>query len=333
MTQYFLRRVIESIPVIIGVSILVFLLIHLIPGDPATAMLGERATQENVAALRERLGLDKPLYEQYLIWVGNLLQGDLGNTVRGNIPVKDEIANRFPATIELSIWALTIATTIGLPVGIVSAIKRNSLIDTASMFGALFGVSIPIFVLGLLLIFFVGVELRWLPFVGRLSSGLSVERVTGLVTIDALIERDWAALKDAVEHLILPAITLATIPLAIIARITRSAMLEVLNQDYIRTARAKGLKSRQVIMRHGFRNAMLPIVTIIGLQLGTLLSGAVLTETIYSWPGVGKWLFDSIVARDYAIVQSMTLLIAMIYIVVNFAVDVLYAFIDPRIRY
>jgi len=333
MTQYFLRRIIESIPVIIGVSILVFLLIHLIPGDPATAMLGERATPENVAALRSRLGLDKPLYEQYLIWVGNLLQGDFGNTVRGNIPVKNEIINRFPATIELSLVALTIATVIGLPVGILSAIKRNSIIDTASMFGALFGVSIPIFVLGLLLIFLVGVELGWLPFVGRLSSGLSVNRVTGLLTIDALLEGNWEALKDSLEHLILPAVTLATIPLAIIARITRSAMLEVLNQDYIRTARAKGLKARTVIMRHGFRNAMLPIVTIIGLQLGTLLSGAVLTETIYSWPGVGKWLFDSIVARDYAIVQSMTLLIALIYIVVNLTVDVLYAFIDPRIRY
>jgi peptide/nickel transport system permease protein len=333
MGKYFVRRLVEAIPVIFGVSVLVFMLLHLIPGDPATAMLGERATVENVQALRRQLGLDKPLYEQYLVWMGRLARGDLGNTVRGNIPVSNEIRNRFPATIELSLAALTLATLFGLPIGIISAVKRNSLIDTASMFAALFGVSIPVFVLGLLLIFLVGVQFGWLPFVGRLSSGVQIGRVTGLYTIDALLDGNWSAFKNAVEHLILPAVTLATIPLAVIARITRSAMLEVLNQDYIRTAYAKGLRSRTVIVRHALRNAMLPIVTIIGLQLGTLLSGAVLTETIFSWPGVGKWLFDSIVARDYTIVQTMTLIIAMIYVSVNFAVDVFYAVIDPRIRY
>jgi peptide/nickel transport system permease protein len=333
MGKYFVRRAIEAIPVIFGVSVLVFMLLHLIPGDPAMAMLGERATQENIQALRTQLGLDKPLYEQYVIWMGRLARGDLGNTVRGNIPVSSEIRNRFPATVELSLAALTLATLFGLPIGVISAIKRNSMVDTASMFAALFGVSIPIFVLGLLLIFLVGVQLRWLPFVGRLSSGVHIGRVTGLYTVDALLDGDWSAFRDAVEHLILPAVTLATIPLAVIARITRSAMLEVLNQDYIRTAYAKGLRARTVVVRHAFRNAMLPIVTIVGLQLGTLLSGAVLTETIFSWPGVGKWLFDSIVARDYTIVQTMTLIIAMIYVTVNFAVDVLYAVIDPRIRY
>ncbi len=333
MTKYLARRLIESIPVIVGVSVLVFMLLHLIPGDPATTILGERATQENVDALRERLGLNRPLYEQYFIWVGNMLQGDLGYTVRGNIPVADEISSRFPATIELAVSALIIAVIAGVPIGILSAIKRNSIIDTASMFGALFGVSIPIFVLGLLLIFLIGVELEWLPFVGRLDSNVRIERVTGLHLVDALISGNLSGFKSALEHLILPAITLATIPLAIIARITRSAMLEVLNQDYIRTARAKGLRGRSVIMHHAFRNAMLPVVTIIGLQLGRLLSGAVLTETIYSWPGVGKWLFDSIIARDYPIVQSMTLVIALIFIVVNLIVDLLYALIDPRIRY
>ncbi|MBN1563362.1 MAG: ABC transporter permease [Anaerolineae bacterium] len=333
MATYLARRLIEAVPVIVGVSILVFLLLHLIPGDPALAILGERATEENVAVIRERLGLNKPLYEQYFIWVGNMIQGDLGNTVRGNIPVANEISSRFPATIELSLSALTIAVLVGVPMGILSGIRRNSLIDTASMFIALFGVSIPIFVLGLLLIYIVGVELHWLPFVSRLSSSVQLERVTGLHTVDAIIAGDWTALKDALNHLILPAVTLATVPMAVIARITRSSMLEVLNQDYIRTARAKGLRSYVVVIRHAFRNAMLPIVTIIGLQLGTLLSGAVLTETIYSWPGVGKWLFDSIIARDYPIVQSMTLIIAMIYIVVNMVVDVLYAVIDPRIRY
>ncbi|MEW6580178.1 MAG: ABC transporter permease [Chloroflexota bacterium] len=333
MTKYLARRLIESIPVIVGVSVLVFMLLHLIPGDPATTILGERATQENVDALRERLGLNRPLYEQYFIWVGNMLQGDLGYTVRGNIPVADEISSRFPATVELALAALLIAVIAGVPIGILSATKRNSIIDTLSMFGALFGVSIPIFVLGLLLIFLLGVELEWLPFVGRLDSNVRIERVTGLHLVDALISGNLSGFKSALEHLILPAITLATIPLAIIARITRSAMLEVLNQDYIRTARAKGLRGRSVIMHHAFRNAMLPVVTIIGLQLGRLLSGAVLTETIYSWPGVGKWLFDSIIARDYPIVQSMTLVIALIFIVVNLIVDLLYALIDPRIRY
>jgi len=333
MAKYIARRIIEAIPVIFGVSVLVFMLLHLSPGDPVIAILGERATPENVEAMRERLGLNKPLYEQYFIWVGNILQGDLGNTVRGNIPVSNEIAARFPATVELSLAALFLSTIVGVPLGIISGIKRNSFIDTLTMFGALFGVSIPVFVLGLLLIFRFGVELGWLPFVGRLTSGVSIERRTGLHLIDALLSGNARGFKDALEHLILPTITLATVSLAIIARITRSAMLEVLNQDYIRTARAKGLKGRQVIMTHAFRNALLPVVTIIGLSLGRLLSGAVLTETIFAWPGVGKWLFDSIIARDYPIVQSMTLLIALVFIVINLAVDLLYAVIDPRIRY
>lgn len=333
MGKYLARRIIETIPVVIGVSILVFMLIHLIPGDPAIAILGDRATPENIEALRERLGLNRPLAEQYFIWVGNLLQGDLGNTVRGNIPVINEVRARFPATVELALSALFIATLIGVPVGVLSAVRRNSFIDTASMFTALFGVSIPIFVLGLLLIFFVGVELRLLPFIGRLdTSDVQLQTITGLHTIDAILTGNWRALGNALSHLILPSITLMTVPLAIIARITRSAMLEVLNQDYIRTARAKGLREGSVIRLHALRNALLPVVTIIGLQLGALLSGAVLTETIYSWPGIGKWLFDSIIARDFPIVQSVTLMIALIYVFVNLAVDVLYTLIDPRVR-
>ncbi|MDX1991712.1 MAG: ABC transporter permease [bacterium] len=333
MGKYLFRRLLETIPVVVGVSILVFLLIHFIPGDPAVAILGDRASPENIAALREQLGLNRPLHEQYLIWVGNLLRGDLGNTVRGNIPISLEISHRFPATIELSLFALFIATVIGVPVGVISAVRRNSVIDTASMIGALFGVSIPIFVLGLLLIFFVGVELQLLPFIGRLDNReVNLQTITGLHVVDSILTGNWRALGNALEHLILPSITLMTIPLAIIARITRSAMLEVLNQDYIRTARAKGLREGTVIRMHALRNALLPVVTIIGLQLGTLLSGAVLTETIFAWPGIGKWLFDSIVARDYPIVQSVTLLIAVIYVFVNLAVDVLYTFIDPRVR-
>lgn len=332
MSRYLIRRTLESIPVIFGVSILVFMLLRLIPGDPAVAMLGERASQANVEAIRERLGLNKPLPEQYVIWMGNLLRGDLGNTVRGNIPISNELSHRFPATMELSLVAITLATLIGIPVGILSAVKRNSIVDTISMFGALLGVSIPIFVLGLLLIYLFGVQMRALPFIGRLDATIQLETRTGLYVVDAILTGNMPALQNALTHLILPALTLFTVPLAIIARITRSAMLEVLNQDYIRTARAKGLGERPVVLGHALRNALLPIVTIVGLQLGTLLSGAVLTETIYSWPGIGKWLFDSIVARDYPIVQSVTLIIALIYIIVNFAVDILYALVDPRIR-
>lgn len=332
MGKYILRRFIESLPVIFGVSVLVFSLLHLIPGDPATVMLGERANEENVTALRERLGLNRPLPEQYLIWMGNMVQGDLGRTIKGNIPVADEIRNRFPATAELSLFALTLATLIGVPIGIVSAVRRSSLIDTVTMFGALFGVSIPVFVLGLLLIFFVGVELRLLPFVGRMTFGMELERITGLNTVDAILTSNWPAFQDALRHLILPGFTLMTVPLAVIARITRSAMLEVLNQDYIRTARAKGLAERRVINYHALRNALLPVVTIVGLQLGRLLSGAVLTETIFSWPGIGKWLFDSIIGREYPIVQAVTLMIAMIYVLANLLVDVLYLFVDPRVR-
>ncbi len=332
MAKYILRRFIEALPVIFGVSVLVFLLLHFIPGDPATVMLGERASEENVQALRERLGLNRPLPEQYVIWIGNILQGDLGRTIKGNIPVSDEIRNRFPATVELSLFALTLATLIGVPVGIVSAVRRSSVIDTVSMLGALIGVSIPVFVLGLLLIFFLGVELRLFPFVGRMTFGIQLERVTGLLTVDSLLAGNWTAFQDALKHLFLPGVTLMTIPLAVIARITRSAMLEVLNQDYIRTARAKGLSERRVINFHALRNALLPVVTIIGLQLGRLLSGAVLTETIYSWPGIGKWLFDSIIGREYPIVQAVTLMIALIYVLANLLVDILYLFIDPRVR-
>jgi peptide/nickel transport system permease protein len=332
MTKYLVRRTLETIPAILGVSILVFLLIHFIPGDPATAILGERATEEAAERIRDRLGLNEPLYEQYFIWMGNVAQGDFGETIRGGIPISKELSRRFPATAELTLVALFLSTLIGVPIGIVSAVKRNTIIDAASMFWALLGISIPIFVLGLLLIFLVGVKWHLLPFVGRIDSSISIQHITGLHLIDTLLTGNWEGFVDAVEHLILPAITLMTVSLATTARITRSTMLEVLNQDYIRTARAKGLRSRSVIFTHAFRNALLPVITIIGLQLGGLLGGAVLTETIFSWPGVGKWLFDSITARDYPIVQSVTLVVATIYVLVNLLVDVLYTFADPRVR-
>lgn len=332
MGNYFIRRVLEAIPALLGVSILVFLLIHLIPGDPTNTILGERATEEAAADLRERLGLDRPLHEQYFYWISNVARGDFGETIRGGVPISQELARRFPATAELALFALIMATCIGVPIGIISAVKRNTAIDLASMMVALLGVSIPIFVLGLLLIFLVGVQFRLLPFVGRVDTNINIETITGLYLVDSALTRNWDGLANTLEHLILPGITLMTVPLATTARITRSTMLEVLNQDFIRTAHAKGLSSRAVIMKHALRNALLPIITIVGLQLGGLLSGAVLTETIFSWPGVGKWLFDSIVARDFPIVQAVILIVATIYIVVNLFVDVLYAIVDPRVR-
>ncbi len=332
MGKFILRRLLETIPVIFGVSVIVFGLIRFIPGDPAVTILGERATAESIAALRERLGLERPLVEQYVIWVGNMVRGDFGRTIRGNLVLSNEIASRFPATIELSLVSLFLATILGVPIGILSAVKRNSWFDTSSMFLALLGVSIPIFVLGLLLIFFFGVYLGWLPFVGRIASSVALERTTGLFLIDSVISGNFVAFQNVLSHLVLPSITLMTIPLAIIARITRSSMLEVLNQDYIRTARSKGLAERFVINKHALRNALLPIITVIGLQLGTLLSGAVLTETIYSWPGIGKWLYDAILGRDYPIIQTVTLMIACIYVFANLSVDLLYSIIDPRVR-
>ena len=333
MFRYILRRILESIPVLIGASIAVFMLVHLIPGGPEVALLGERGSPENVAALRERLGLDRPLPEQYLIYVGSILRGDLGRSVAGNIPIADELRQRLPATAELSIFALALAVLVGVPLGVISAVKRGSWLDTGTMLGSLVGVSMPIFWLGLLLLWFFGVQLRLLPFIGRLSPNMQIETITGLNTLDALLTGNWAGLGDALQHLILPAVTLSTIPIAIIARITRSAMLEVLHMDYIRTARAKGLREGAVIRNHALRNAMLPVITVIGLQLGSLLAGAVLTETIFSWPGIGRWLFNSIQGRDYAIVQSVTLVITFIFVAVNMLVDLSYAWLNPRIRY
>ncbi len=333
MSRYIIRRILETIPVLVGASIIVFLLVHLIPGGPEVVLLGERGSQQNVAELRARLGLDRSLPEQYLIYVGNILRGDLGRSVAGNISIADELRQRFPATVELSLVALTIAVVVGVPLGIISSVRRGSWIDTGTMLGSLVGVSMPIFWLGLLLLWVFGVALGWLPFIGRLSPNVEIRTITGLNMVDAIFTGNWSGFVDAFKHLILPAVTLSTIPIAIIARITRSAMLEVLHMDYIRTARAKGLRERAVILGHALRNAMLPVVTVIGLQLGSLLAGAVLTETIFSWPGIGRWLFNSIQGRDYAIVQSVTLVITFIFVVVNLIVDLSYAWLNPRIRY
>jgi peptide/nickel transport system permease protein len=331
--RYAIRRSLTLVPVLLGVSVLVFSFIHLIPGDPALTMLGERATPEKVAEVRARLGLDRPIWQQYLLYVGNALHGDLGVSIVRGDPVARNLLRRFPATVELAVAAIAVAIALGIPIGVASAVWRNSLLDSLARLGALTGVSMPIFWLGLVLAWFFGVQLRILPTGFRLASGTTFVPWTNFVVVDALLQRDWAALADALRHLILPALALATIPLAVIARMTRASMLEVLSREYIRTAEAKGLSRRAVILRHALRNALLPVLTVIGLQVGRLLAGAILTETIFSWPGIGLWVYESIESRDYAIVQGVSLFIAVIVVGVNLVTDVLYAAVDPRIKY
>ncbi len=333
MTSYAIRRILSLIPTLLGVSLIVFMFLRMIPGDPALALAGEHATEANVDRIREEFGLNKPLYEQYLTYMGKVLRGDLGRSILSRRPIMDEIRVRFPATIELSICALTVALLVGVPAGIISATRRNSIFDNIAMVGSLLGISMPIFWLGLMLNWFFAVQLGWLPSVTRLDSGIELQRITNLLIVDSIITGNAEALLNAIQHLILPAIALGTIPMAIIARMTRSAMLEVLEQDYMRTARAKGLVERVVIMRHALKNALLPVITIVGLQVGVLLSGAVLTETIFAWPGIGRWLYLSILARDYPIVQGMALFITILFLVINLLVDLSYAVVDPRIRY
>jgi peptide/nickel transport system permease protein len=331
--RYAIRRSLTIVPVLLGVSVLVFSFIHLIPGDPALTMLGERATPEKVAEVRARLGLDRPIWQQYVLYIGKALQGDLGVSIVRGDPVASDLLRRFPATVELAVAAIVVAIACGIPIGVASAVWRNSLLDSLARLGALTGVSMPIFWLGLVLAWFFGVQLRILPTGFRLASGTSFVPWTNFVILDSLLQGDWASLADALRHLILPALALATIPLAVIARMTRASMLEVLSREYIRTAEAKGLSRRAVILRHALRNALLPVLTVIGLQVGRLLAGAILTETIFSWPGIGLWVYESIESRDYAIVQGVSLFIAVIVVGVNLVTDVLYAAVDPRIKY
>ena len=333
MRRYAIRRSLTVVPVLLGVSVLVFSFVHMIPGDPALTMLGERATPEKVAEVRARLGLDRPIWQQYVLYFGNVLHGDLGVSVVRGDPVTTDLLRRFPATVELALAAIVLAIAIGIPIGIGSAVWRNSLLDSLARLGALTGVSMPIFWLGLMLAWFFGVRLRVLPTGFRLESGTTLVPWTNFVMLDATLQGDRSALADALRHLVLPALALATIPLAIIARMTRASMLDVLSREYIRTAEAKGLSRRAVILRHALRNALLPVLTVIGLQVGQLLAGAILTETIFSWPGIGLWVYESIESRDYAIVQGASLFIAAIVVVVNLVTDLLYAAVDPRIKY
>jgi peptide/nickel transport system permease protein len=349
LTRYILRRLITVIPTLIGVTFVVFMFQRLIPGDPAVAMLGEHATQENVERIREQFGLNRPVFlarealaqgslagffdTQYFRYMARLVRLDMGNSIHRRIPVAETLKIRFPATMELALFAMTIAILISIPVGIASAARRNSTLDSVSMIGSLVGVSMPIFWLGLMLIMIFSVYLQWLPTGGRLDPSTDLELHTNYYLIDSLITGNIPAFIDAFKHLILPGIALATIPMAIIARMTRSSMLDVLQEDYVRTAHAKGLAERVVLFRHALKNAFLPVITVIGLQLGSLLAGAVLTETIFAWPGIGKWIYDAILGRDYPIVQGGTLVIAMVYVVANLLVDISYSFLDPRIHY
>ena len=308
------------------------MMVHLSPGDPALALLGDHANKESVEKLREDMGLNKPLIVQYVIFASNAVQGDFGKSFKSKQPVLDEFMERFPATMELALCAMILAIVLGIGAGIISAIKRYSIFDYGSMFIALAGVSMPVFWLGLVLIYFFSVSLEWLPVSGRLGYEFYVENVTGFYLIDTLLASDYPAFWDALKHLILPSIALGTIPMAIIARMTRSSMIEVMKEDYIRTARAKGCSVFQVVMIHALRNAMMPVITVIGLMLGTLFAGAILTETTFSWPGIGKWIVNAVYQRDFPIIQSATLIIASMFIFVNLIVDLLYALINPKIR-
>ncbi len=334
MLRFILTRVSLVIPTFLGITFLTFILIRLVPGDPIEVRVGERGiAPERLALLRHELGLDQPLWQQFLDYVGNVLSGDFGLSLITHNSVLSEFLTLFPATLELALCAMLFATLIGLPAGILAAVKRGSLFDHGVMGLSLTGYSMPIFWWGLLLILFFSVGLGWTPVSGRLDLVHYIEPVTGFMLIDTLMAGEYEAFRSALGHLVLPTIVLGTVPLAVVARMTRSAMLEVLGEDYIRTARAKGLAGSRVIGMHALRNALIPVVTVIGLQVGTLLGGAILTETIFSWPGVGKWLIESINRRDYPALQGGVLLIATSVILVNLLVDVLYGVLNPRIRH
>ena len=357
MTQYAIRRILYSIPVIFGILLVTFIMARSIPGDPCTAMLGEKASPEACERFTQQYGLDKPMAVQFGAYIKNIAQGDFGDSIRFSRPVSTILLERLPTTIELGLFALVIAVLFGIPAGVISAVRRNSAIDVGVMIAANTGISMPVYWLGLVLAYVFALLLKdtpfWLPPSGRLSAGINaipfyevfqweaiegtarytfMEFFANMYIFNSIITRDWEVLSDVLKHIILPAVALSTIPLAIIARMTRSSMLEVLRQDYIRTARAKGLFERFVILKHALRNALLPVITIIGLQVGTLFAGAVLTETIFGFAGIGRMLFEAITARDFPIVQGFTIVIAVGYVSVNLLVDLTYVFIDPRIR-
>jgi peptide/nickel transport system permease protein len=333
MLRFVVRRLLLLVPILIGVSILVFSWIHALPGSPAEALLGEHSTPEAVARLRHQYGLDKPIPEQYWNYVKTLAHGNLGTSITTQRTVVYEIRHRFPATVELALAAMLFSIVVGIPLGFLSAKRYRGVLDHVGLVASLIGISIPIFFLGLILKWIFAVKLGWLPSIGREDVLAQRPHPTNFYLLDAILNGDAAGFWDAVKHLILPAIALGSIPLAIIARITRASVLDVQNEDYVRTARAKGLAPHIVDSRHVMRNALLPVATIIGLQTGLLLSGAVLTETIFAWPGIGSWLKEAIFNRDYPVLQGGVLFVATVFVLVNLLVDVSYALINPRIRY
>ena len=334
MAKFILRRLLILIPILFGLSVFIFFFIRLLPGDPASAILGERATPESIARVREALGLDRPLIEQYLDYITRVLRGDLGRSFITHRDVMRDFLQRFPATVELTLAAMIFALGAGIPLGMLTAKRRGGWIDQVGTVASLIGISIPIFFLGLMLKWIFAIQFPILPDSGRIDLiEYFIPRVTNFMTVDALIAGNFGGFVDAVRHLILPAVALGTIPLAIIMRITRASVVDVLNEDYVRTANAKGLPSQIIDRRHVLRNAMLPVITVIGLQIGLLLGGAILTETIFGWGGVGTWIYDAVTSSDYQVIQSGVLILAVIFIMVNLLVDISYAIINPRIRY
>lgn len=334
MLRFFVKRLVHALPTLIGVSLIAFLLIRLIPGDPVQLMVGERgASPETIAEMRANLGLDQPLWRQYFQFITRAMRGDLGESVISKRGVWQEFADRFPATLELSMVAMFWAVLVGIPLGVMAALKRRQWLDHLLMSCSLVGYSMPIFWWGLILIMVFSVQLGWTPVSGRISAAFDVEPWSGFMLIDVLRRGEGlAGLWAAIRHLILPALVLGTIPVAAIARMTRSSLLEVLREDYVRTAKAKGLSFYKIVFVHALKNALLPVVTVIGLMLGTLLTGAVLTETLFSWPGVGRWLVASVLSRDYPVLQGGVLLLSLMIIFVNIGIDVLYTWLNPRLR-
>ncbi|HEX4930093.1 MAG TPA: ABC transporter permease [Gaiellaceae bacterium] len=332
MLRFVVRRLLLLVPILVGLSILVFLWIRALPGGPAQALLGERATDAQIQQINREYGLDKPIHVQYWRYVQTVGRLDFGTSVTTRRDVTEELRQKFPATVELAMAAMLFSVIFGIPLGFFAAKRYGGLFDNLSLVGSLLGVSIPIFFLGIILKYIFAIQLGLLPTVGRIDVLIDLEHPTGFYLLDALIAGDLHAFFDVCKHLVLPAIALGSIPLSIIARITRAAVLDVQNEDYVRTARAKGMSPNIVDRRHVLRNALLPIVTVIGLQVGFLLAGAVLTETVFAWPGIGTWLVDAIESRNYPVLQGGILFVALVFVLVNLIVDVSYAFLNPRIR-
>jgi peptide/nickel transport system permease protein len=331
--RYLTGRLLAVIPTVFGVAVIVFALIRLIPGDPAEVMLGGFASPQRAAEFRHHLGLDRPIPMQFGIWLRDLLSGDLGRSILSTHPVRQEIWSRFPATLELTVVAISFALLSGVTLGIVSATARNSALDLGATIVSIIGMSAPIFWMGLMLLYVFGVWLKMLPISGRLDVTIGLHRISGFVAIDSIIQGNWGALVDSVKHLALPALSLSVTPLATLSRMTRTSMLEILGQEYVSVARAKGLAERVVLLRHALKNALIPVVTLAGTHFGYQLAGAVLVEVVYGWPGVGRLIFDAIQKRDYPVIQGAVLYIALLFIAINLLTDLLYALLDPRIRY